>query len=61
MPQYEELHRRARFCLALAGMISDPGHKAALLEMAERWRKLAEGAAEDDSITPCAESAEREL
>lgn len=44
MSEFEEFSRRAAFCLTFAATIADPGYKAALLDMAERWRQLAEEA-----------------
>lgn len=38
----DEFRRRAALCLKLAGAMSEPGHRAALLDMAERWRELAQ-------------------
>jgi hypothetical protein len=44
MSEFDEFSRRATFCLTFAVTISDPGYRAALLDMAERWRQLAEQA-----------------
>jgi hypothetical protein len=41
MNEHEEFMRRAAFCVSFAASIDDPGPKAALLEMAQRWRELA--------------------
>ena len=41
MSEHDEFLRRATFCVSMAATIEDPGYKAALLEMAQRWRELA--------------------
>lgn len=38
---YRDLAAR---CVLMASEASDPGHRAALLEMAQRWRELADQA-----------------
>jgi hypothetical protein len=37
-----EFLRHANFCDALAADVEEPVEKAALIEMAERWRELAQ-------------------
>jgi hypothetical protein len=38
----EEYLRRASFCRAYAETLTDPGQKAAVLKMAEKWKRLAD-------------------
>jgi hypothetical protein len=42
--EHDEFMRRAKFCIDFAVTLSDPGIKASLLDMAARWRQLAEEA-----------------
>lgn len=42
--EYDEFMRRARFCTEFAATLTDLGEKASFLEMAARWRQLAEQA-----------------
>jgi len=42
-----ELYRTyAAECVQIAQIVAGPGHRAHLLEMAQRWRELAEKAAQ---------------
>ena len=42
MPSAEQCRRYAAACLEIAQSITDPKAKAAMLDMAERWRRFAE-------------------
>jgi hypothetical protein len=42
MSRAEEHRRHAAECLRVAQRVSDPNDKALLIQMAERWRELAE-------------------
>ncbi len=57
MPDFKEFRRRATFYVTLAGEISDPGYKAVLLDLAERWRQLASAIGDEQPGAP-AESDE---
>jgi hypothetical protein len=45
-----EFQSRARACVRLAQALTNPEQKAALLDMADLWRKLAEGADERQAV-----------
>jgi hypothetical protein len=40
--EHDEFMRRAKFCVDYAATFNEPEAKASLLEMAARWRQLAE-------------------
>jgi hypothetical protein len=42
MARADEYRRHAAECLRVAQRVSDPNDKALLVQMAERWRELAE-------------------
>ena len=44
MSRAEDYRRYAAKCLSLAQEISDPSDKAALVQMAQKWRELAQKA-----------------
>jgi hypothetical protein len=41
MSEHDEFLKQATLCVSIAHTVEDAGYKAGLLEMAERWRKLA--------------------
>jgi hypothetical protein len=45
-----EFQSRARTCVRLAQALANPEQKAALLDMADLWRKLAERADEWEAV-----------
>jgi hypothetical protein len=47
MARADEYRRHAAECLRVAQRVSDPNDKALLIQMAERWRELAEKIAEN--------------
>jgi hypothetical protein len=49
MPRVDEYRRYAAECLRIAQQISDPKEKGRLLDMAQKWRELAERAKRDDA------------
>jgi hypothetical protein len=55
-----EFQRRARACVRLAQVIANPEQKAAMLDIADLWRKLAERADERQAVeeTALAEAAQ---
>jgi hypothetical protein len=42
MARADEYRRHAAECLRVAQRVSDPNDKALLIQMAQRWRELAE-------------------
>jgi hypothetical protein len=42
--EHDEFMRRAKFCVDFAATLPESGMKASLLEMAARWRRLADEA-----------------
>ena len=48
MARADEYRRHAAECLRVAQRVSDPNDKALLIQMAERWRELAEKVAKND-------------
>jgi hypothetical protein len=40
--EYDDLMSRAKFCADYAATLNDAGVKASLLDMAAKWRQLAE-------------------
>jgi hypothetical protein len=45
-----EFQRRARACVRLAQAVANPEQKAAMLDIADLWRKLAERADEREPV-----------
>ena len=48
MARADEYRRHAAECLRVAQRVSDPNDKALLIQMAERWRELAEKVEKND-------------
>lgn len=40
--EHDEFMRRAKFCVEFAATFTDPEFRALFLQMAARWRQLAE-------------------
>jgi hypothetical protein len=52
MSEHGEFSRRAAFCRTFAATLAEPSHRAALLEMAEKWQELAERALHREQTPP---------
>jgi len=59
MSEYHEFSSRSAFCRTFAATITDQGHRAAILEMAEKWAELAERARIRESGPPSLARDER--
>jgi hypothetical protein len=60
MSEHDEFLRQATLCVSMVASIDDPGQKATLLEMAQKWRDLAVRAPHREKELPSPESAQDE-
>ena len=52
MSEHDEFLRQATLCVSMMASIDDPGQKATLLEMAQKWRDLAIRASHRETKPP---------